>query len=104
MAKRQPDYVWSVTRREVYERDRGLCQSPLEPPVCQGKQEPMDIAKCHIDHIMPLSKGGTNHASNLRLLCPVCHALREDSAHVQIRCEAIASGLIPATGWRELTW
>lgn len=27
----------------------------------------------HIDHFMPLSKGGTNHSSNLRLACPKCN-------------------------------
>lgn len=103
MARRQPREVWSVTRREVYLRDKGLCQSPVSPPICQGKGEPMDVKCCHVDHIVPLSRGGSNHASNLRLLCPICHALREDAAHSSVRSDAIQAGLLPLN-WRELTW
>jgi len=27
----------------------------------------------HVDHIVPVSRGGSNHAENLRLLCVSCH-------------------------------
>lgn len=27
----------------------------------------------HVDHIVPLCKNGTNHASNIQLLCPSCN-------------------------------
>jgi 5-methylcytosine-specific restriction endonuclease McrA len=84
-------------------RDGGLCQSPVSPPVCLGKLEAMDLLRCHVDHIIPLSRGGSNHVNNLRLLCPVCHALREDVAHNTLRSDAIAKGLLPLN-WRELTW
>jgi 5-methylcytosine-specific restriction endonuclease McrA len=29
-----------------------------------------------LDHIEPISAGGSNHVSNLQLLCPNCHALK----------------------------
>jgi len=32
----------------------------------------------HIDHIMPLAKGGRNDASNLQGLCPTCNCRKHD--------------------------
>lgn len=31
------------------------------------------IEKHHLDHIVPLAKGGTNNRSNFQLLCPACN-------------------------------
>lgn len=36
------------------------------------------LAKYHIDHFIPLSKGGTNDAGNLRLACPRCNQEKYD--------------------------
>ena len=37
-------------------------------PICKQK-----LSKHHIDHIVPLSKGGANDFGNLQLLCPSCN-------------------------------
>lgn len=37
--------------------------------------------KLQVDHIVPLSKGGSHHLSNLRILCQNCHKLRQGKAH-----------------------
>jgi hypothetical protein len=35
-----------------------------------------DKSMYHIDHIVELQHGGTNHHSNLQALCPQCHAVK----------------------------
>jgi|GEM_PF-3286127 len=36
-----------------------------------GRSFPIDVME--VDHIKPISKGGTDKPSNLQLLCPVCN-------------------------------
>ncbi|MBD2459118.1 HNH endonuclease [Nostoc sp. FACHB-87] len=103
--KRQPQEQWELTRQRIYQRDRGVCQSPFDAPpkihgLCMGEIK-LDIA--HIDHIRPLLSGGSNHASNLRTLCPVCHALRLDRKHDGMRSSLVKKGLIPVN-WRQFVW
>ena len=99
--KRLPRELWSNLRREIWLRDNGQCQSPLQPPLCIGK--PMiPLNECHIDHIKS-GKLGTNERDNLRVLCPVCHALRADHRHQGLTAKLLRKGLIPSN-WRELVW
>lgn len=51
-------YIPLAVRQEVQARDGGRCQ------VCGT-----DVGPMHIDHIKPWSKGGSNEAANLQLLC-----------------------------------
>jgi 5-methylcytosine-specific restriction endonuclease McrA len=35
----------------------------------------------HVDHIVPISKGGTNHLFNIQLLCPTCNMKKHTTDH-----------------------
>lgn len=42
------------------------------------------LSTIHLDHIVPLSRGGTNDMSNLRLLCPRCNLSKGSRLDVEI--------------------
>jgi hypothetical protein len=53
-------------RHEVWRRDRGRC-------VDCGSRERLEL-----DHIVPVSKGGSNTARNIELRCAPCNARKSD--------------------------
>lgn len=57
-------------RRDIYVRDKGICG------IC-GKFVPPDSFT--IDHIVPISKGGTYEYSNLQCCCRKCNQLKADA-------------------------
>lgn len=101
--RRQPMDIWRETRRAVWERDGGICQSPDGPhkQFCTGKA-PLPLRAVHIDHIRS-GKLGSNHIDNLRTLCPICHALRADPRHRALTGKYLRRGLLPVN-WREYVW
>ena len=67
-SKRKP--LSGKTRLDVMERDDYKCQ------MCGRTVE--DGIKLHIDHIVPVSKGGSNDMSNLQVLCHECNLAKHD--------------------------
>lgn len=64
-SKNQRKLMTPKLRREIAERDGYICQN------C-GKYMP-DGVGLHIDHIIPVSKGGKTVPSNLQVLCSKCN-------------------------------
>jgi 5-methylcytosine-specific restriction endonuclease McrA len=50
-----------------FKRQKGKCY------YCQCK-----LDKYHIDHVIPLSRGGTDHPDNKVLACPSCNLKKND--------------------------
>lgn len=63
-------FVPKKIKRIVIERDKWTCQN------C-GQKVHDDLHwlpdKCHVDHIIPVSKGGSNDLDNLQVLCQACN-------------------------------
>ena len=57
-------------RKKIAERDNYTCQK------C-GKHMPDEVG-LHIDHIVPISKGGKSIPSNLQVLCSKCNGQKSD--------------------------
>lgn len=67
MTKRSSRYISSRVRREVWRRDEGRC-------VRCGSRENLEY-----DHIIPISKGGSNTARNIELLCEECNRAKSNN-------------------------
>lgn len=66
-----------ITRLLVLARDGSTCVICGRSVKCAGVQ-------LHVDHIIPISKGGTNEISNLRTLCEECNLGKGDLMPNQI--------------------
>lgn len=50
--------------KEIYSKQQGLCYYCKEPVLPSG---------CHHDHMIPLSRGGSNYPDNIAISCPTCN-------------------------------
>ena len=80
----------AVMRAYVIKRDGRVCA------LCQDR----DALHYEVDHIQPISEGGTNEPSNLRVLCRRCHGKETG----KLRKRLNASERARATEWRLKAW
>ena len=69
-SKRKRTHVPRGLRKEVFKRDNYTCVE------CGASKE--DGATLHIDHKIPVSKGGTDELDNLQTLCSDCNLNKSD--------------------------
>ncbi len=60
-------YISAKTRREVWRRDMGRCVQ------CRSQE------RLEYDHIIPFSRGGSNTARNIQLLCENCNRKKSNT-------------------------
>lgn len=67
MSRRLGSWYWRAIRAEVLrdEPDCLTCGAPAR----------------HVDHILPVSEGGTDDPANLQSLCAPCHAAKTGTEH-----------------------
>lgn len=72
-------FVEKVYRRTVYEADGYRCH------LCNKKTDPTKTAphprSPTLDHVIPLSKGGTHERANVRTACFLCNSRKGDRGH-----------------------
>ncbi len=69
-SKNQRKLMTKELRKEIMERDNYTCR------IC-GKYMPDEVG-LHIDHIVPVAKGGKTVRSNLQVLCSKCNGRKSD--------------------------
>jgi hypothetical protein len=83
---RNSEAVGITLRRCVLKNFNGICPKCGKSGIPIKKKHHMDYMDengklFHVDHIVPVSKGGTRYISNLQVLCPDCnkHKWENDS-------------------------
>ena len=51
---------------------------------CNGCEHHFELRHLEVDHIIARSKGGTDHISNLQLLCGACNAMKGTKTQVEL--------------------
>lgn len=63
------------TSDNLYGEHGGFCNG------CEEHFQPRNLA---VDHIIARKHGGTDHISNLPLLCPACNSLKGTKSHEEL--------------------
>ena len=76
--------------KKVWKRSKGRC-SYCGIQLVLGKPDNLVTEKSFtIDHILPVSKGGTNNVSNIRAACSKCNNIRGNASLYYLRYKLVA--------------
>ena len=64
--------------------------------LCNGCRIAFPFRNMTIDHIVPRSKGGSDHIDNLQLLCGACNSLKGNRKQARLLADLKAKGIIGA--------
>jgi len=65
-------------RARILQRNGFTCQICGAGPGEPDPRDPLINVRLHVDHMIPLSEGGTNADSNLRVTCSACNQGRSN--------------------------
>lgn len=82
---RVPKYNSPENKKFLYGEQGGFCLG------CQTHFQMQHLA---VDHIVPVSKGGTDHISNLQLLCNSCKSIKGNSTQAELLVRLTQKGYI----------
>ena len=84
LTMRSPEHLDSI-KEELFKIQGGRCA---------GDGQAFALRNLTLDHILPQSKGGTDKADNLQLLCASCNAIKgdRDMDYLRMRLAQMDSG------------
>ena len=62
--------------------------------ICNGCKTAFVFRNFTIDHIVPRSRGGTDHIDNLQLLCGACNSVKGSRSHPELIADLRKRGII----------
>ena len=66
----------------------------LQEGICNGCRVAFPFRNFTVDHIIPRSRGGTDHPDNLQLLCAACNSLKGNRTQPELVVELRRQGII----------
>lgn len=73
-----------ISRVAVIERDKATCY------ICGDG--PLSDSEIHLDHVVPLSRGGAHVLDNVRVACATCNCKKHDKTHKEV-LQMVSAGL-----------
>ena len=79
-----PKYNIDANKRYLFGQQEGLCNGCLSP---------FPYRNLTIDHVVPRSKGGSDHIENLQLLCGACNSTKGSGTHEELIARLVRDGV-----------